>query len=47
MAQAKAAIDRCRMVVSPRKQFGVYDSANKQLYEYAISQGKLEEFILR
>lgn len=47
MAQAKAAIDRCQMVVSPRKQFGVYDSANKQLYEYAISQGKLEEFILR
>lgn len=46
-AQAKAAIDRCQRVVSPRKQFGVYDSANKQLFEYAISQGKLEEFTLR
>ena len=47
LTQAKAAIDRCQRVVSQRKQFGVYDSANKQLYEYAISQGKLEEFILR
>ena len=41
LTQAKAAIDRCQRVVSPRKQFGVYDSANAQLYEYAISQGKL------
>lgn len=47
MAQAKAAIDICQRVVSLRKQFGVYDSANKQLYEYAVSQGKLKEFTLR
>ena len=30
MAQAKAAIDRCRMVVSPGSNSESYDSANKQ-----------------
>ena len=41
IAQAKKAIDRCGKVISSRTQFGIYDTANEQLYEYAKSKGKL------
>lgn len=41
LTQAKAAIDRCQRVISTRTQFGAYDSANEQLYEYAMRNGKL------
>ena len=41
LTQAKAAIDRCQRVISTRTQFGAYDSANEQLYEYAMRNGKI------
>lgn len=39
--QAKKLMDSCDRVICTRTHFGTYETYNKKLYEYALSQGKL------
>lgn len=43
LEQAKKAVDTCKRVICCRTAFGTFESANKELFEYARQTGKLEE----
>lgn len=45
LVQAKKMIDSCGKVICCREQFGSFESANKELLEYARQKGKVVEIV--
>lgn len=41
ITEAKKCMDACKSVICTKQQFGIFDHANKLLYEYAEAQGKI------